>query len=112
MLKFEDYIYIYIIYTPNLGFEIAVFDQEREQGRLRGSSERARGLSERVRGSTEGARGSTEGALRRSKRERFWLLREPNLAALYSATAAPVIYPAVLSSSACCCLDSCSFAGS
>jgi len=27
-------IYTYTIYTPNLGFEIVVFDQEREQGRF------------------------------------------------------------------------------
>ena len=47
MAAFE---YIYIIYTPNLGLGITVFDQEREQGRFRGSS--------------EGARGSIEGALR------------------------------------------------
>ena len=39
------YIYIYIIYTPNLGFGIALFDQEREQGRFRGSNEGARGRS-------------------------------------------------------------------
>ena len=45
-----SYIYIYIIYTPNLGLRITVFDREREQGRFRGS--------------TEGAWGSTEGALR------------------------------------------------
>ena len=30
--------YIYIIYTPNLGLGIAVFDREREQGCFRGSS--------------------------------------------------------------------------
>ena len=35
------------MYTPNLGFEIAVSVREREQGRFRGS-----------RGSREGARGS------------------------------------------------------
>ena len=34
--------YIYIIYTPNLGFEIAVSGREREQGRFRGSIEGAR----------------------------------------------------------------------
>jgi hypothetical protein len=33
--------YIYIIYTPNLGLAIALFDWEREQGRFRGSSEGA-----------------------------------------------------------------------
>ena len=36
------YIYIYIIYTPNLGSEITLFDREREQGRFRGSSEGVR----------------------------------------------------------------------
>ena len=34
---------------------------------------------------------------------------EPGLAAPYAATAAPVIYPAVLLGTACCCLDSYSF---
>ena len=93
---------LYIIYTPNLGFEIAVPGREREQGRFRGSSEGARG-------STEGAQWEHWGAARE---ERFWLLGEPNLAASYSATTAPVIYPAVLPGSACCCLNSYSFAGS
>jgi len=37
-------IYIYIIYTPNLGLGIAVFDREREQGRFRGSREGVRAL--------------------------------------------------------------------
>jgi len=50
-------VYIYIIYTPNLGLGITVFDQEREQGCFRGSNEGARG-------STGGARGSTGGAPR------------------------------------------------
>ena len=51
----------YILYTPNLGFEIAVPGREKEQGRFRGSNEGAGG-------STEGARGSTEGrALKISK---------------------------------------------
>ncbi len=40
--------YIYIIYTPNLGFEIAVSVRESEQGRFRGSSRAARGSSERA----------------------------------------------------------------
>ena len=31
--------YIYIIYTPNLGFAIAVLGREREQGRFKRSSE-------------------------------------------------------------------------
>jgi len=50
--------YIYFIYTPNLGLDIAVAVREKEQGRSKGSS--------------KGARGSAEGALReqrRSKRE-------------------------------------------
>ena len=52
MAAFE---YIYIIYTPNLGLGITVFDQEREQGRFRGSSEGARGahpnnLTDRITG--------------------------------------------------------------
>jgi len=54
--------YISIIYTPNLGLEIAVSVREREQGRFRGSSEGARGSIEGARGSSEGARGSIEGA--------------------------------------------------
>ena len=54
--------YIYIIYTPNLGLEIAVPGQEREQGRFRGSSEGAKGSNEGAGGSTEGAGGSNEGA--------------------------------------------------
>ena len=44
------------IYTPNLGFAIAVFDREWEQGRFRGS--------------TEGAP-SEQGGAGGSKRERF-----------------------------------------
>ena len=44
-LRHCSYIYIYIIYTPNLGLAIAIFDREREQGRFKGSSERARGSS-------------------------------------------------------------------
>ena len=98
--------FAYIIYTPNLGFAITLPGREREQGRFRGSS--------------EGAWGRSEGALERSKRakggaareKRFWLLREPDLAAFYSATAAPVIYPAVLPGSACWCLEFYSFVGS
>ena len=65
--EFYTYIYIYIIYTPNLGLEITRFDREREQGRFRGSSEGAAkeqgGAPREHRGSTEGARGSTKGAL-------------------------------------------------
>ena len=40
-------VYIDILYTPNLGFEIAVPGREREQGRFRGSSE---GAGESTRG--------------------------------------------------------------
>lgn len=69
----------------------------REQGAQQGSGEH--------RGSTEAQQASRGGAVR----ERFWLLREPNLAAPYSATAAFIIYPTVLPGSACCCLDSYSF---
>ena len=54
-LGFEEF-YIYIIYTPNLGLVIAVFDWEREQGRFRRS--------------TKGVRGSTEGARESSKEVR------------------------------------------
>ena len=54
--------YIYIIYTPNLGLAIAVFDQEREQGRFRGSSEEAKGSSEGAKRRSERARGSSEKA--------------------------------------------------
>ncbi len=47
--------YIYIIYTPNLGLGIAVFDWEKEQSHFGGSIKQAGE-------STEGARGSIEGA--------------------------------------------------
>ena len=62
-------IYIYIIYTPNLGLEIAVPGREKEQGRFRGSSEGAKGSNEGAKGSTKGARGSTEGARRSTIRQ-------------------------------------------
>jgi len=45
------WIYICIIYTPNLGFGVAVLDREREQSRFRGSNEGAEGSSEGARGS-------------------------------------------------------------
>lgn len=91
-------VYIYIICTPNLELGITVFDQEREQGRFRG------------RGSNEGARGSAGRAFGRSKDRRFWLLREPDLAAPYLAVVAPMIEPTVLPSSVCYCLDSYNYA--
>lgn len=50
------YIYIYTIYTPNLGMGIAISTREREQNRFRGSREGA-GREH------EGARESIEGAL-------------------------------------------------
>jgi len=57
-LKLKDSIYIYIIYTPNLGLEIAVPGREREQGRFRGSSEGARGSTEGAGGSIGGSKGA------------------------------------------------------
>jgi len=54
--------YRYIIYTPNLGFAITRLDQEREQGRFRGSN--------------EGGRGSTEGVFNTST---FHLEGRPNI---------------------------------
>jgi len=50
-------VYIYIIYTPKLGLEIAVSVREKEQGRFKESSKGARW-------SNQGAGGNTEGALR------------------------------------------------
>ena len=47
-------LYIYNIYTPNLGLEIAILGLEREQGRFKESTEGARGSIEGVRGSTIG----------------------------------------------------------
>ena len=74
-----------------------------------------RGSMGEHRGSTGGALGEQRGAPREhwgaAREERFWLLSEPNLAASYSATAAPVIYLAMLAGSAVCCLDSYSSAG-
>ena len=58
-LKLEDTIYIFIIYTPNLGLRSAVPGWERKQGHFRGSSEGVRGRSEGVGASTREARGST-----------------------------------------------------
>ena len=53
------YIYIYIIYTPNLGLEIAILGLEREQGRFKREHRGSKGAQ---RGSIEGAWGSIEGA--------------------------------------------------
>jgi hypothetical protein len=57
-------VYIYIIYTPNLGLGIAVPGREREQGRFKESTEAARESIERVRGSTGGALGRGKRAIR------------------------------------------------
>jgi len=60
-------VYIYIIYTANLGLEIVVPGREKEQSRFRESSERAERSSERARRNTESierARGSTIGQCR------------------------------------------------
>ena len=54
------HLYIYIIYTPNLGLEIAILGREREQGGFRGSSEGTRESNEGAGGSTEGVEGSNE----------------------------------------------------
>ena len=56
----------YIIYTPNLGLRITVFDREREQGRFR-----------EQRGSSGGARGSTMGQCRGAAGDlaAFWVSR-------------------------------------
>lgn len=59
----KQYIYIYIIYTPNLGLRIALPGQAREQGRFRGSREGARGSTKGAGGSSGGAPREQEGAL-------------------------------------------------
>ena len=85
VIRFGDY-YIYIIYTPNLGSEITVSDEERERGRFRGSTEGARGSIEGARGSTERAAREHHGAVRgRSS----W---EPEMASSVSAGAALVAF--------------------
>ena len=65
---------------------------------------------------SEGAAREYRGAARENwgavREERFWLLREPDLAALYSTTAAPVIYLIVLPGSVCWCLEFYSFVDS
>ena len=84
-------------------------EHRREQGRARESTREAWAS---IGGSPRehwGAATEQEGA---QQKERFWLLGKPNLAALYSAIAAPIIYPVMLPGLACCCLDSYSFAGS
>jgi len=77
-----DLVYVYIIYTPNLGSGITVFVREREQGRSRGSIEGARGRSKGAPGEYGGARGSSEGAkIQPSYVRRGAVQWEPNLAA-------------------------------
>ncbi len=49
------YIYIYIIYTPNLGLVITVLNRVREQGRFRGSIKGAWGSTRGVRREQGGA---------------------------------------------------------
>ena len=91
-----SYVYIYYIYTPNLGLRITVFDREREQGRFRGSSG---GATREQRGSNEGAastmgqcRGAAGGSLNRLPCTRLLLL------ALFIIT-----FAAMLPGSASCC---------
>ena len=57
--------YRYIMYTPNLGSEIAVLGREREQGRFRGSTEGA-GRSNGEHWGSTGAQQASKGG--RSKR--------------------------------------------
>ena len=61
----QEYIYICIIYTPNLGLIIVVFDQEERQDRFRESNERARERSEKALREHEKARRSIEKAKRK-----------------------------------------------
>ena len=105
--KFGVYIiYIYIYYIhPELRIGDCPSGMGKEQGRFRGSSEGAKRRS-------KGAPREHRGSIGAQQEERFWLFGEPNLAAPYSVITAPVIHPAVLPGSACCCLDSYSFAGS
>ena len=44
ILETQGY-YIYIIYTPNLGFAIAILGREKEQGHFRGNKEGAKGVA-------------------------------------------------------------------
>ena len=69
LLQVCKILYIYILYTPNLGLGIAVFDREREQSRFKGSIEGAEGSSEGARGSTEGVERSIEGAKESTMRQ-------------------------------------------
>ena len=64
LCTFIIYVYIYIIYTPNLRSWIALFDREREHGRFEGSIEGAAREQGRARGSSEGASREQEKAYR------------------------------------------------
>ena len=63
------------VYTPNLGFMIAVPGREREQGRFEGSTEGAPRLAREQ----WGVEGSTGGALGRSKKGEVLAPQKPNL---------------------------------
>ena len=89
VVLFPIYIYIYIIYTPNLGFVITVPGREREQGRFKGSTEGVRRRSKGALREYKGTRGSIKRA-RGSKREYYravpWRSRwEPEMASSLSA---------------------------
>ena len=75
-LKFEDDIYIYIIYTPNLRSSASVLGPEWEQGRFNQARERAARESKRSKGEQEKAVKEQRRAMRKHKKEhrsRFWL---------------------------------------
>jgi len=77
-------IYIYIIYTPNLGLEVAVFNRVREQGRFRGS-----------RAALEGAAREQGGALREQQGSMSELSIYPSVIRPTSrSTAKPIIVEA------------------
>ncbi len=88
---YNVYIYIYIIFTPNLGLGITGFDWEREHGSTEGAL--------RSTGEHRGSIREHEGAVGRSKGAKVELLvlggaqhkRVPDLTTPYSVTAAHVI---------------------
>ena len=73
-------LYIYIIYTPNLGSRITLPGRGREQGCFRGST---KGAMSEHRGTTEGARGSTGGAEREHEAVQGRSRWEPEVDFLY-----------------------------
>ena len=96
--------YIYIISSPNLGFEIAIPGREREQGRFRGSTEGARGRSEGASREHKGGgalREQQTSKRRRSKKGEALAPRMPNLVALHSA-----LLQSFIQQCACCYLKS------